>query len=443
MIRELLHIAHHASLITEEGRFVRGSITFANPAEPDVDPPFTRRADYPGFTRFARSRPLTVASFVKLARAIDSWSASVAAWGRTQSQLSAWGIVDQLAQTNVRLNREGRSGFRNPGILTVNTEGIGDLSVYHGNIFLGAVRSQRLVTSEQDALRSRQVAERILPSFAHLASRVATAVGDPIDASFALAYLFESWSDTVARLCIGLRRLGTGGSLLFTPKPILGSLDISYRMAYKRLGDSMILRVLDRLYANVVSNEEMEAQQSETIPVDLAIEASLAETDADDRESELSGSVKVVTSLAAVDGLVLLSPSLRVRGFGVKIGPGQDVATVYDAGAFIRHGTKGRRIDVSAFGTRHRSMLRYCRADPSAIGVVVSQDGHVRVIMTLKRSLIVWTDVKLLGYYNYSPAVARQEIIWRTKQARRRDRRRLGYTSTPKTIDLLACAPEK
>lgn len=77
--------------------------------------------------------------------------------------------------------------------------------------------------------------------------------------------------------------------------------------------------------------------------------------------------MKLVASLAAVDGLVLMTPELSVAGFGVKIGSTPDVKVVYDGAGFSSRGTHARKIDPAQFGTRHGSMLRYCAQDPKAL----------------------------------------------------------------------------
>lgn len=176
----------------------------------------------------------------------------------------------------------------------------------------------------------------------------------------------------------------------------------------------------------------------------MSLELLLAEADAEDRESELGGAVKLVTSLASVDGLVLLTPDLSVVGFGVKIGTGPTVATVYDGPDFVDKGKQASKIALANFGTRHTSMLRYCRLDPTAVGVVVSQDGHVRLIMTLGRSVTLWDNVKLLEYEDYSPEAARRARRWRKMRMRHSGTISFGYTSMPKTVaDLLAKVSKK
>src|SRR5207247_1932324 len=106
VLRSLLATMYLATLRTEEGRFVRGSVTFASWKKPEIDPPFTRRADYPAFSRLTKRLPLSLETLVKLARAIDKWAGSIAVFGTNKSNVMIWGVIDQLVQQNVRLNRE-------------------------------------------------------------------------------------------------------------------------------------------------------------------------------------------------------------------------------------------------------------------------------------------------------------------------------------------------
>jgi hypothetical protein len=434
----LLEMAYLGTLRSEEGQFVKGSLTFANPKRPDVNPPFLRRADYPAFTKFESPEILTVQTLVKLARAIDRWSGSIAVYATRQHEIVAWGVVDQLVQQNVRLHREADSGFTNPGLLTVTMDGIGDISAYHGDLFLGGLKAQALVTRESDAFKSKIVSEYGFDALAPFAKAIARAVDDDEHEAEILAYLLRAWVTSIARPCIGLRQRGTGGAFLLTPKPIKRMLQVGHPFAYPRLRDSVILRALDEKYSSDLEDAERGfIDKADPVPADMVIEARLAKTDAEDREEEVTGAVKLVSSLAAVDGLVLMTPVLSVAGFGVKIGSTPNVTTVYDGAGFAHRGTRARKIDPSQFGTRHGSMLRYCAQDRKALGIVVSQDGYVRLIMTVRNSLVFWDNLKLLDHDDFSRQVALQRK--RRRQFRSRYQRpvQLGYTTTPKTVDRL------
>ena len=437
VISALLEMAYLGTLRSEEGRFVRGSLTFADPKRPGLNPPSLRRADYPAFTKFESPEVLNVQRLVKLSRAIDRWSGSIAVYTTSRNEIAAWGVVDQLVQQNVRWQRESGSGFTNPGLLTVTMDGVGDISTYHGDLFLGGLKAQALVSRENDALESKMVSEYGFDTFSPFATAINRVLPGKEDEGEILASLIRTWVTSIARLCIGLRQHGTGGAFLLTPRPIKSMLQVGHPFEYGRLGDSEILYVLDQKYSSSVERAQRTlTSKGKPVPANLVFEASLAEADADDREDEMTGAVKLVASLAAVDGLVLMSPTLSVAGFGVKIGSAPNVTTVYDGAGFSLRGTKARKIDPSQFGTRHGSMLRYCAKDRKALGIVVSQDGYVRLIMTVRNSLVFWDNLKLLNHEEFSQQAVRREIKWRE---RLRDARKskLGYTNMPKTIDLL------
>src|SRR5208282_3495139 len=234
VMRALLDTAYIASIKTEESRFVRGSLTYSDPKAPELDPPILRRANYPSFTAFGRRTPLDASALVKLSRAVDRWSGSIAIFGTKRSDLFVWGVVDQLVQQNIRLNLEASSGFSAPGVVTVNIDGVGDISVYHGNLFLGRLRQNQVIIRESDVLHSDIIARRIIPALAPAAMSIALALDTADESHNKVDLLFGAWADTVARICIGLRRLGTGGSLLITPTPIANMLDIVHRFRYRR-----------------------------------------------------------------------------------------------------------------------------------------------------------------------------------------------------------------
>ena len=434
VLKKLLRITYLASLRTEEGRFVRGSVTFANPANPDINPPICRRADYPKFTSFAEPLPLTPQTLVKLFRAVDRWSGSITTYGTGTSPLVAWGVLDQLVGQNIRRHHESSSGFSAPGIITVGVDGVGELSVYHGNLFLGGVREDALVKRRNDALWSVSVGQRVIPYLSPIAARIAREDSVQSDRNDLICSLFNVWATAIARLCIGLRRMGTGGSFLISPDPRDDSLEIAYSFPYHRLCSAAILQVLDTEHLCTVSDNVMRST-SQAIDRDSLYERDFAEADAEDRAKELTGAVKLVTSLAAVDGLVLLEPLLKVIGFGVKIKSRARIGKVYDGAALVRRKASNRTIDPARFGTRHGSMLRYCRSDPRAIGIVVSQDGHVRMILTANRRLTLWDDVNLLRHDDDVQSHATW-LRWNRKyRQQHRHENHLGYTSTPKTLD--------
>ncbi len=438
VITMLFQTVHTASLITEEGKFVQGSVTLSNPLNPDT-PPRTRRASYPAIHPLGNPLKLTPESFAKLARAVDKWSGSVAVWGESSKKINAWGIVDQLVGTNTLLNREAEGGFANPGILTVVIDRPGDLTAYHGDMFLGSFRAQKIILSESEPFYDPAILEKVGWFYEPFSKAIVNSIKNKIesdaDEEIISNSLLSSWGSVASRICIGLQRLGTGGALIFSPQPLDGCLSIGYKFNYERLSTSLVLDVLDKYYLYALETMRSEAKK---VGREFLWNLSFAQADVEDRQDELRGAVKLVTSLAAMDGAVLLTPGFQVVGFGVKISATEDPDTVYDGEDFFAKGTKARKISTASFGTRHGSMLRYCRADPLSIGIIISQDGHVKVVTTSNGSLIMWDRLQLLSHSSFTPEQVSEFKSWKAMAENSDASESLGYSEMPKTCpDLL------
>lgn len=82
-------------------------------------------------------------------------------------------------------------------------------------------------------------------------------------------------------------------------------------------------------------------------------------------------------------------------------------------------------------------MLRYCQADRKAVGIVVSQDGHTRVIASVGRSMTLWDEVKLLGHQVSVRSYARMMREWREGRASEHIPYTRGFGPMPKTMAAL------
>jgi hypothetical protein len=110
---------------------------------------------------------------------------------------------------------------------------------------------------------------------------------------------------------------------------------------------------------------------------------------------ELTGCIRFISSLANVDGLILLSPELKVRGFGVEILSKLEPKQIFRAHSAMAENSDLELLSPSHFGTRHRSMMRFCYSHQGSVGFVVSQDGDIRAITRVGAKLILWEDVKV------------------------------------------------
>jgi hypothetical protein len=90
-----------------------------------------------------------------------------------------------------------------------------------------------------------------------------------------------------------------------------------------------------------------------------------------------------------------LNPGLDVQGFGVEIRVAEEPAEVFIAGDVEATESKLRQVDYKLYGTRHRSMMRYCAKFPGSVGFVISQDGDVRVMVKTNARLVVWDNIRM------------------------------------------------
>lgn len=109
----------------------------------------------------------------------------------------------------------------------------------------------------------------------------------------------------------------------------------------------------------------------------------------DDAVSELA---HTIAGLADVDGAVLVSKRFEVMGFGGEIiGDLPDVPFVMRA--LDLEGDERVAESTEGVGTRHRSLYRLCAALPDALGIVVSQDGGVRLVASKNGAVTYWDQL--------------------------------------------------
>jgi hypothetical protein len=165
--------------------------------------------------------------------------------------------------------------------------------------------------------------------------------------------------------------------------------------------------------------------------IDCELDLMLAQADTGDRNDEVTGAIRLIASLATLDGATVLQPDLAVDRFGAKINSDCRIGNVYAGDErFLMRGYR-KMFDYSQYGTRHHSALRYCREDPRAIAIIISQDGSVRLATTASRSLVVWDNVRLRSYLD---DLIEYRKFRRRVANRRRQGQSIGYTDVPRTL---------
>ena len=373
---------------------MRCQVVYLDPANPDPDPPERITKDRWEVVRFAEPIQLSVANLVKLAKATDPRASSFAVHARSRDEVEIWGLVDQGGDYYDFINYESESGAQPPGVFLASIEGLGRLKARIGFQTIGDLRIERIVKETVDVLGAGPLGDALRVGIDAFESRVRDEVGDDmfdVRGHWGVS-LTADWIKTLSRVLLRARRYGHGGAVLITPDSSQSELNVKHAIEYDRLRRSLDDQAQAAIRAVAASDEIfgiMEREEDE-MPVLLYLDNSVEENQRDDSRSALDGAIWFVSLLTRVDGLVLLTPNLEVGGFGVEITSASPPAGVLIA--LDSHATQTEPIEYTRWGTRHRSMMRYCWAIPGSIGFVLSQDGDVRVMMRIADALIVWEN---------------------------------------------------
>jgi hypothetical protein len=398
VLTALFQTMFSASLKTEESQAIEFHITYLNPENPDPSPPPNVRANRWQCIRLGARLPFELHELVKLAKATSPRTSSISVYHDRAGKIFVWGLVDQAIGFNDFINNESDTGPERPGVLQASIVGVGHLRVYREYEHLAELRHDVMLPKPLPALLSRPISAMLAPGLAQHRLGVAmslrefrTSVGAGYDWSSAIDHC---WTSAIARLVIRVQSLGHGGAFLISPRNDCKSMHIKYQLDYRRLKGSLV------------------AYAAETVKQHRALEAAIKNKGADleaemlhrmlsstleleDIRRELDSILWFISLLTRLDGVVLLTPHLDVRGFGVKLDCPEKMMHVVAAGDKNATFRRCRKIDHTHFGTRHQSMMRYCFQVPGSIGIVISQDGDARFMAKKHNRLVVWENVKL------------------------------------------------
>ena len=344
--------------------------------------------------------PFTTSSLSKFAKAADPWATGIAIFHSSSEGLFIWGLVDQTLHLSTSIVRETAGTYQQPGAFHAVINGPADLSVLNGESFIARLAQDTIIKEQNDCLSSGPVNELIQGWVRPIWRTVQDDFKqtDP-DSKYVLeGEVGDHWVRTVSRLLISIQRQRHGGALLISRQPRLSDLVVKHSLSYDRLEEGLYLdlyygvllrRAWDRLDTARLSGKK-------AISSKLYTELKVLERQQNDSELMVTGAIRTVASFAGIDGAVVLTPQLSIRGFGAIIASKKELGTVKlaaDAETKI-----ARDQSTAHFGTRHRSMFRYCFAHPGSLGFVVSQDGEIRAITRIKDDCVVFDNVKVLAF---------------------------------------------
>jgi len=398
---ELFDSMYFASLKTEESRPVLFHIAYVDPDKPDPNPPKTLVHDRWSCVPLHPRIPLSSGKFLKIAPASDPRTSSFAVYHDTIGGLSVWGLIDQGNRYHDYVNFDSETGPERPGLFQASVTGIGHLEAYIGYEKVAELKHNVLVRSAIDVFKSGSIRTALdIGVQSHLESLQA---GWPDEFSSAMGDLWQpsvvsNWLAALRRLLLRVQGIRHGGAFLLTSDLSYKGLLVKHSLAYNRLRTALQRQAVanaQQIEAGSTISAEYMDQDMDDMPVGLYLDEVVAGYDLEEIRNELGGIIWFISLLTRVDGLVLLNQNLEVQGFGVEITESDEPGLIYAAGDAYASDWLLRRVDYQHYGTRHRSMMRYCAKYPGSVGFVISQDGDVRVMTNVDEKLVIWENIQL------------------------------------------------
>lgn len=380
-LEELLAVAFHASLLRDEARPVTCRLLVCSPSDLplDVPPPLGLLP-----LAFREPRPFDEHELRRLCPAAEYRRALLGVDPRGGDPY-VWGLL-QSGPRWLQALRGGR--VPDPGLppcLVVRVLRPGTVAVSCGSTPLASLRGGHLVEAAADPFGSGWLPPLFAVQRAAVAAQHRAEVGDGARDETSAALVGHVAQQMLKRVLATMQDAHHGGALLFLPpncavEEYLANLLPFADAAPRRHFEQLMLAILAELGPSSSSSPRASAwelyQEGEG--------AKLRELD--EAISEFSA---LVAALADVDGAVILTKSFEILGFGAEIIGAlpqvHEVRRALDVEGLVLHSEH-----VAGVGTRHRSAYRLCRALPTALAAVVSQDGGARIVANLRGEVTYW-----------------------------------------------------
>jgi hypothetical protein len=342
-----------------------------------------------------------VRNLVKLSTAVDPWGSTLAVDADSNGKLRIWGLIDQSVHYSTFVVKEASSGPELPGTFQASIQGTGEIAVYKTYLLLGRLKHDTLVKGQHRVFQSGPVHSKLMRSIKMFQRQVRKEVrGDLYDERGHWDQSLEdTWISALCRILIGIHKYQHGGAVLISDEG--AGLNSKYSLKYRRLADALrrasVLSIKHISYSDVIHEKYLDTNADE-IPASLYLKEAVSGNQLRDTNDELTGCVRFLASLSRVDGLIWLDSRLHLKAFGVEITVRDDPDHVFLAQN--SQATKIKKLNLNQYGTRHRSMLRYCAANPNSVGFVVSQDGDVRAITRSGNRVVLWDNIRIQSLRN-------------------------------------------
>ncbi len=397
---ELFENLFYASLKTEENDFIKVTITLIDSENPDPKPPKRIVRDRWSLIKLEEQIEFSVKNIVKLSKAADPWSSSLAVDFDKNGNLFIWGLIDQSIHYQNFLHHESESGPEQPGLFQTSITNIGTLLVIIDYELVATLKQNILISKYIDVFKFGSFSQIVKSHSQKLIEDIAKNVNALSDFEKVTwnNQVNNLWTQTISRILIRIQNYHHGGSFIIS-KSNYNDLDIKHKIEYDRLYKALKNKIAFSIENSTVSDliyeDYLDVENEKDIPVELYLDESISNNNKNESTDELKGAIRFVASLSCIDGLVILDDKLKVNGFGAVVRNFNLPEGVYISKTARFNVRNLEPIKPNHFGTRHRAIFSHCWENVGSIGFVISQDGDIRAITRIENRLIMWENIRV------------------------------------------------
>ena len=413
VLEDLFSCLFYTSMCKEESDLIRVTVTLIDPQNPDPNPPELIVSERWSYVAFDQPIPMTTKALAKLSKAADPSSSSLAVYYDVKGKLYVWGMIDQAMHYQNFLNYESDTNSEQPGLFQVSINDIGTLEVLFDYELIATLKQHVLVKRYLDVLTIGPVSKILKRNAGFLKATLREYI-EQVHPNEDYAdwenFLDNLWIQTFSRLLLKIQNYHHGGAILIADDST--DLDVKYRIHYERLRKAMVAHAKAAIDNFVSDRTIVEAMKTGKRSVSRKLymqelNSFYAKTGTSD---EITGAISFIASQTCVDGVVLFDRSLATNGFGAVLRAKKMPRKIYLSSTATATSKSLTPDDPKHYGTRHRSMIAYCWNHPTAMGLVISQDGEIRVFSKIEDKLIMWENIKTQQYLR-NPTQQRRKLV--------------------------------
>jgi len=413
VLEDLFSCLFYTSMCKEESDLIRVTVTLIDPQNPDPNPPELIVSERWSYVAFDQPIPMTTKALAKLSKAADPSSSSLAVYYDIKGKLYVWGMIDQAMHYQNFLNYESDTNSEQPGLFQVSINDIGTLEVLFDYELIATLKQHVLVKRYLDVLTIGPVSKILKRNAGFLKATLREYI-EQVHPNEDYAdwenFLDNLWIQTFSRLLLKIQNYHHGGAILIADDST--DLDVKYRIHYERLRKAMVAHAKAAIDNFVSDRTIVEAMKTGKRSVSRKLymqelNSFYAKAGTSD---EITGAISFIASQTCVDGVVLFDRSLATNGFGAVLRAKKMPRKIYLSSTATATNKSLTPDDPKHYGTRHRSMIAYCWNHPTAMGLVISQDGEIRVFSKIEDKLIMWENIKTQQYLR-NPTQQRRKLV--------------------------------